>query len=440
MIIQLTNTQTGTKQPIPQQQDGSIKLYVCGVTPYDYSHIGHGRVYVTYDMLVRLIRSLGLHVSYVRNVTDIDDKLINKAKANGDPLQFKEIADTFYKAYTQNMSQLGCLQPTAEPRVTDAIPSIIAFISELIDAGHAYVIDGSVYFDIKSFKPYGELSGRDLEDLKAGARVDIDERKRSPFDFALWKASSDVSWESPWGKGRPGWHIECSVMAKNHLGKTVDIHGGGQDLIFPHHENEKAQSEALHKKTFTRLWSHNAFVNINKEKMSKSLGNTVTLNAMFEQHDPMVIRFYYLQHHYKTPLDFAFEDLNGSLTAYKKLIRAFQDIEATAYKEGQSILADSIMQALADDLNSPKAFGLIFGNLDSLKHDLATSSVIKGILQKVFGLSLQTIQEKSTSYTPEVIALIEERKKAREAKNWARADEIRAQLNALGVTLEDKKT
>ncbi len=328
MNISLTNTLTRKKELFAPADASKIKLYVCGITPYDYSHLGHGRAYINFDLLVRLLKFLGHNVTFVRNFTDIEDKIINKAIQEGIPEGFRTIAERYINAYHQDMYQLNCLEPNYEPRVTQYIPEIIDFISKLIDKGHAYVIDHDVYFDIASFASYGKLSGKKLEDLAAGARVGVDERKKNPGDFALWKGNEEENfWSSPWGYGRPGWHIECSVMANALLGETLDIHGGGQDLMFPHHENEIAQSECLHNAPLSHFWLHNAFININKEKMSKSLGNFLTLRDTFKTFDPMVIRFFMLQHHYRTPIDFNDEDVQAAEVAYKKIVTSMQAID-----------------------------------------------------------------------------------------------------------------
>jgi cysteinyl-tRNA synthetase len=446
MNIKLTNTLTGTKEIFEPLTPGKVNLYVCGVTPYDYSHIGHGRCYVTFDTLVRLLRLIGFQVTYVRNVTDIDDKLLNKAQALGDMMKYTEVAEKFTQAFHHNMAQLNCLTPDYEPRVTQCIPEIIEFINGLIQANKAYVVDNDVYFDLASYPAYGKLSGKNLDDLIAGARVDVDERKRSPGDFALWKGNNEEKfWKSPWGYGRPGWHIECSVMAKKYLGTTVDIHGGGQDLTFPHHENERAQSESLHNEPFVRFWMHNAFVNINKEKMSKSLGNIISLNDMFKAKDPMVVRFYFLQHHYRTPIDFSYSDLDATQTAYKKLVTHLSpplqtpaSVEWTAYIK-HNPAAHAMLEALCDDLNTPKFLGLVFEHLSEYKTDPILADFVRMLLTSVLGLTLQPLPEQVVEVTPEIQKLLYEREEARLAKNWKHADAIRDQLTKLGYTPQDKK-
>lgn len=436
----LTNTLTGHKEPIVFTEK-KVLMYVCGITPYDYAHIGHGRVYVTFDALYRLLRFLDLDVVYCRNFTDVDDKLINRAiKERHDPHAFKAIADTFIAAYHEDMKALACLPPRFEPKVTESIDQIITFVSGLIDAGKAYVAGGDVYYSIASFPEYGKLSGRDIEQLQAGARVEIREDKRNPLDFALWKEESvdQPGWQSPWGWGRPGWHIECSAMADTYLGKTIDIHAGGMDLIFPHHENEIAQSEGLHGATFARYWLHNAFVRINQEKMSKSLNNFVTLRDLFKVFDPMVIRYYYLNHHYRNPMDFTQEDIEGYAKSYQKLCQLFSCIEAkkvTAQESNAYPIVRSIVEAFCDDLNMAKAFGIIFNNQHVQGEELA---VLKYVLQQILGLPFQ-ITEKKVEITQQMQLLIDERQKARENKDWAKADALRDQLKQLGYEVQDKK-
>ena len=324
-MIFLTNTLTGKKEQFSPIDPHKVLLYVCGITPYDFAHIGHGRCYITFDMLYRLLKLYYKQVVYCRNFTDIDDKLLDRAQREfGDQMRYHEVAQKFMIAYEHDVKRLNCLSPEVEPLATQAVPGIITFIEGLIAQGAAYQVEGDVYFRIKSCKDYGILSKRNTQDLRAGARVEINERKEDPLDFALWKGEPDgLFWKSPWGYGRPGWHIECSVMSSEHLGKHIDIHGGGMDLIFPHHENEKAQSEALQGAPFVRYWVHNAFVRINQEKMSKSLGNFFTLRDVFETFDPQVVRFYILQHHYRSPLDFAYDDIIAAQKAYMRLCKIF---------------------------------------------------------------------------------------------------------------------
>lgn len=445
MNISLTNTLSRKKELFSPADANKVKLYVCGITPYDYSHLGHGRAYINFDLLVRLLKFLGHNVTFVRNFTDIDDKIINKAIQEGIPDGFRTIAERYIDAYHQDMYQLNCLTPNYEPRVTQYIPEIIDFISKLIDKGHAYVIESDVYFNIASFPAYGKLSGKKLEDLAAGVRVEVDARKKNPGDFALWKGNEEEKfWSSPWGYGRPGWHIECSVMANALLGETLDIHGGGQDLMFPHHENEIAQSECLHNTPLSHFWLHNAFININKEKMSKSLGNFLTLRDTFKTFDPMVIRFFMLQHHYRTPIDFNDEDVQAAQIAYKRIVASMQEIDIPDDETDSYLnivmthpITKAMLEALCDDLNTPKFLGLVFENLKQC--DNQTAVLVKILLQSILGLTLKPLEEKMVIITPEIQELIDARQAARAAKDWARADALRDQLTELGVEVQDKK-
>lgn len=436
----LTNTLTGKKEPFNPQLDAHVSMYVCGVTPYDHAHIGHGRCYVTFDTLYRLLHALGYNVKYVRNFTDIDDKLLNRAqKELGDRMRYGEVAQRYIKSFMDNMRALACLTPTVQPRVTESIPGIIDLVQKLVDSGHAYVVDGDVYYDVASFPAYGKLSKRKLDDLIAGARVEVNEKKKNPLDFALWKGEAENTfWHSPWGWGRPGWHIECSAMAKEHLGEHIDIHGGGMDLIFPHHENEIAQSEGVYGEPFARFWMHNAFVQINKEKMSKSLGNFFTLNDVLVNVDPMVLRFYYLNHNYTIPLDFSFESLAAFEKSYKKLVKLFAGI-GTSLSELKTSLAQRMMATLCDDLNVAGALGIVFEHADELKSDEVAAQEVKWILQNILGLSLEPIAEKIIEITPEIQQLIDERAAARVAKDWKRADALRDELKKMGIEVQDKK-
>lgn len=434
----LTNTLTGVKEAI-SFLSSPVKMYVCGVTPYDYAHLGHGRCYVVFDVLVRVLKTRGYEICYCRNFTDVDDKLLKRAHDEfGDASRYHEVAERFIEAYTQDMKRLNCLSPDIEPRVTEHIPQIIAFIEALIARGHAYVIDNDVYFSIDTDPDYGKLSHRDLNDLRAGARVAVSEKKRNPLDFALWKGDeSGPGWQSPWGKGRPGWHIECSVLSSAYLGETIDIHGGGMDLIFPHHENELAQSESRFGVEFVRTWMHNAFVRIDKEKMSKSLGNFFSLRDVFEKYDPMVVRYMIMQHHYRSPLDFSFDELDVAHKTYNRVCRLFEGTTAAQSLEESSI-AGRMFDALMDDLNMPAAWGILFENWKELQENAQERAAVKYLLQAVFGLALQVI-EKEVTITPEIQALITEREQARTAKNWARSDALRDELKKLGYHVQDKK-
>ncbi len=443
-MIQITNTLSGKKEAFKPIEPNTVTMYVCGITPYDVAHVGHGRVAVVFDLLYRLFRFYDLKAKYCRNFTDIDDKLLNKAQQEfGDPLRYAEIASRYIASYTDDVNALNCLEPDIQPRVTENIAEIIAFVEGLIEGGHAYVVDGDVYFSIRTFPNYGVLSKHKLEDLRAGSRVEVNDEKRDPLDFVLWKGAQEGTfWKSPWGWGRPGWHIECSVMASKYLGKQIDIHGGGMDLIFPHHENEVAQSEAGNKKRFANYWMHNAFVRINKEKMSKSLGNFFTLKQVFEQFDPMVVRYYYLNHQYRAPLDFSFEDLESIKKSYQRLCKLFEGVSCSPLEKQQvmdSPLVRKMLEFVADDLNTPGMFGVVFEQIDTIKNNAHERCAVKKFLQDVLGLTLEPLVEQQVTLTPEIQALLDARTQARREKNWAQADALRKQLQDMGVDVKDEK-
>jgi len=443
-MITITNTLTGKKEVFKPIKTGQVSLYVCGITPYDYAHLGHGRVYVTFDVLYRLLKFLGYTVTYCRNFTDIDDKIIARAqKECGDSHQHAHISQKYIATFHEDIAALNCVPPTYEPTVTTTMPEIIAFVQGLIDAGKAYVSGGDVYFEILKFPEYGRLSKHKLEDLIAGARVEVNEKKKNPLDFALWKQApkEEPGWDSPWGHGRPGWHIECSAMAGKFLGETIDMHAGGMDLIFPHHENEIAQSEGLHGKPFVNYWLHNGFVRINQEKMSKSLGNFFTLRDVFKQFDPMVVRFYLLNHQYKAPLEFSFDDLHMMQKSYQRLCKIFT-VECPEVSDEQikeSPIVQKMMEFLIDDLNTPGMWGTVFESLPVLQKDTAQLCAVKMFIQRVLGLTLKPLPEKEIAITPEIEQLLKEREQARAAKEWKRSDELRDKLRALGYEVQDKK-
>lgn len=443
-MILFTNTLSQKKEEFRPSTNKKVAMYVCGITPYDYPHIGHGRCYVTFDLVYRLLTFLGYQVIYARNFTDIDDKIIKRAEHElENPARYLEITQKYIAAFHQDMNFLNCLPPTYEPRVTQTIPQIIAFTQGLIANDSAYEKDGSVYFRVSTFKDYGQLSKQNLEQLHAGARVEVDHCKENPLDFALWKADEHVGFESPWGKGRPGWHIECSAMAQDIFKGTLDIHGGGMDLMFPHHENEIAQSESLYSKPFVKYWLHNAFVRINKEKMSKSLNNFFTLDEIFKQFDPMVLRFYFLKHHYRNPLDFSFDDVQAAQTAYKRLVHFFADVDDKSVKDQtlvhKNLVVADMLACLEDDLNTSGAFGVLFEKLPILHDDAHAKTLVKYFIVHVLGLTLKPLHEKEVTITPEIEKLLTMRDQARITKNWQLADQLRHQLKALGVDVQDKK-
>jgi cysteinyl-tRNA synthetase len=444
VMLTITNTLTGKKEPFVPLQPGHVRMYVCGITPYDRAHLGHGRCYVSFDLLHRLLVLLGYQVRYVRNFTDIDDKLLNRSQEQfSDRHEYRKVANHFIGTYHADMDALNCVRPQVEPRVTDHIPEIITFIAGLIDAGYAYVVEGDVYFEVRKFESYGKLSKRNLDDLCVGARVEVNEKKRDPLDFALWKSEPDGEfWSSPWGYGRPGWHIECSALANRYLGSQIDIHAGGLDLVFPHHENEIAQSEALHQEAFARYWVHNGFVTINKEKMSKSVGNFFTLDEVLTQIDPMVLRFYYLTHHYRAPLEFSFDTVITLKKTYQRLVDAFgkvADTHASYAQLEQDPMAKAMIDFLCDDLNSQGMIGFIFEHMQHLKTDSVRATLVASILRHVLGLTLEPLAQDVVAITPEIQALIDARENARIVKDWKRADELRSQLEKLGITVQDKK-
>lgn len=442
----LTNTLSNKKEDVIIDTNKPFKMYVCGITPYDSPHIGHGRVYVVFDVVYRFLQFCNAEVTYCRNFTDIDDKLLNRAeKEFNDPMRYSEIATTYINIFENNMNALQCLKPTFQPRVTHHIPMIIDFIKGLIEKGCAYEVDGDVYFSIKAFSDYGKLSKRNVDDMMAGSRVSINEKKKDPLDFALWKSEPEGSfWQSPWGYGRPGWHIECSALSAHYLGTSIDLHGGGMDLIFPHHENEIAQTEGLTNIPFARLWVHNAFVRINEEKMSKSLGNFITLDAIFKKYDPMILRFFILQHHYRNPLDFSYEELDRHYKTYQKLCMWFDGIAAAdicTLKNYDSLdpITQECLDFVADDLNLSGTFGVIFKHSEAINADLTIKSRIKTILTSLLGLSLMPLAEKEVEITEEIQTLIDARNQARLNKDWKTADTLRDQLKALGYEARDGK-
>jgi cysteinyl-tRNA synthetase len=442
--LSLSNTLTRKKELFISLTPDKVQLYVCGITPYSYSHIGHGRTYINFDLLFRLLQSLGYQVTYARNVTDIDDKLLNKATAEGDENQYQSIAQRYTDDFQHQMNLLACKTPNIEPKATESIEAIITLIQKLMDNGVAYQSGFDIFFDISKASDYGKLSGKKQADLLSGIRVEINEAKKNPGDFVLWKGNNENRfWNSPWGFGRPGWHIECSAMIYQHLHMPIDIHAGGIDLIFPHHENEIAQSEQACQTPLARYWLHNEFININKEKMSKSLGNTITLRELTEKYNPAAFRLYILQHHYKTPIDFSYEGITAAEQALNRLAQILFDKEFIFTHplnlDCLQPLSTDIIAALCDDLNSPQALALIFEHHAKIKNDLLLKKEIAQIVYDILGLSLaSTIKE--VIITPEIEALLNARTEARKNKEWQKADEIRNKLKELGYEVQDKKS
>ncbi len=490
MPLRVYNTLSGRKEELIPLHGNKIGMYVCGVTVYDLCHIGHARSAIVFDIIYRYLRYQGYEVTFVRNFTDIDDKIIKRANEEG--VDYKTIAERYIKEFDVDMGRLGLERPTVEPKATDHIPEMIHLISILIQKGYAYVRDGDVFFAVEKFKDYGKLSKRNLEEMRAGARVEIDEKKENPLDFALWKASKpgEPFWESPWGKGRPGWHIECSVMSQKHLGETFDIHGGGKDLIFPHHENEIAQSEAATGKPFALYWIHNGFVNIHKEKMSKSLGNILTIKEILKDWHPEVLRLFFLSHHYRSPVDYSEEGLKESQVALDRFYSTLKEIkEKISLSSGEEISKDSPLkkegqteesllkewaeriasfparfnEAMDDDFNTAQALGYFHDLQRSLNTllDLYPKKPFPEVLAllsmgyqhfKKIGWVLGLFQEEPETYLrvqrerglkklglteKEVLELVEERDQARKKRDWKKADEIRSLLLSKGIVLED---
>ncbi|MGY1490496.1 cysteine--tRNA ligase [Methylobacillus pratensis] len=445
-MLKIYNTLARAKQTFYPIVAGKVSMYVCGMTVYDYCHLGHARVMVVFDMVNRWLRSSGYDVTYVRNITDIDDKIIARANENGETIT--ALTSRFIDAMNEDAARLGVWRPDLEPRATDYIHEMIAMISALIEKQHAYAADnGDVYYAVSSFANYGKLSGKSLEDLRAGERVEVDAHKRDPMDFVLWKAAKpgEPSWDSPWGPGRPGWHIECSAMGARHLGQHFDIHGGGQDLQFPHHENEIAQSEGAHGCTFVNYWMHNGFIRVDDEKMSKSLGNFFTIREVLEKYDAEVVRFFILRAHYRSPLNYSDHHLDDAKQALTRLYNTLRGLELPpADIDWQQPDAQRFKQALDDDFNTPEAFAVLFELANEANR---TASVVQAGLLKALAGQLGLLQRDPDEFlqgdaaagmaAEEIERLIEERLLARKGKNFAEADRIRDALTAQGVILED---
>lgn len=423
---------------------GRVGMYVCGVTVYDYCHVGHARVLVVFDVISRWLRALGYEVDYVRNFTDVDDKIIARAAERNIPID--QLTGEMIEAFYEDADALGCERPTYEPRATAHMDEMVAMIEALVDKGCAYVSEsGDVLYAVREFSDYGKLSGKNIDDLEAGSRVDVDNSKRDPLDFVLWKMakSSEPAWDSPWGRGRPGWHIECSAMSCSHLGATFDIHGGGMDLKFPHHENEIAQACAANGGEFARYWLHNGFVNINAEKMSKSLGNFFTIREVLGRYHPEVLRMFMLGTHYRSPLDFSDQALDEAKAALDRLYEAKKRVSGHAQ---QSELPEKFTDAMNDDFNTPEALAVLFDlcraiNRASDKGD--DVSLLAGQFNAITSL-LGIVHHDVDAWfhggdgdADAIEALIAERAEAKKSRDFARADDIRDQLAAEGIVLED---
>ncbi|KPU42654.1 cysteine--tRNA ligase [Oxobacter pfennigii] len=457
MGIKIFNTLTKAKEDFVPLKEGEVSMYVCGPTVYNFFHIGNARTFISFDTIRRYFEYRGYKVNFVQNFTDIDDKMIKKA--NDDGITVKELGDKFIEEYYKDADALGLKRATINPRATELIDEIIDFIKSLEEKGFAYNVDGDVYFNTVRFNEYGKLSHQTLDDLEAGARVDVDERKKDPMDFALWKKKKpgEPSWDSPWGQGRPGWHIECSTMASKLLGDTIDIHAGGSDLIFPHHENEIAQSEAKTGKPFARYWMHGAFLNINNQKMSKSLNNFFTARDILNEYEPEVIRLFMLSGHYRTPLNFSMDLLEQSKAGLERFYNSINNLEyiletvvdrdlnsddsellkrIDAYKE-------RFIEVMDDDFNTADGISVIYDLVRDVNTNIKPQSpkiLIKKALDMIreLGKPLALLQKTTQGELDlEIEKLIEDRQKARKEKNWALSDKIRDDLKAKGIILED---
>ena len=451
-MLKIYNTQSRSKEEFKPIEPGKVRLYVCGMTVYDLCHVGHARVLVVFDMVTRYLRMRDYEVTYIRNITDIDDKIINRANENKEPIS--ELTERFITAMNEDADALGVLRPDQEPRATDHIAEIIDMISRLIENKHAYTADnGDVFYDVSAYPEYGQLSGKKIEELRAGERVDVQEAKDDPLDFVLWKASKEgePSWESPWGAGRPGWHIECSAMSTHCLGDHFDIHGGGQDLQFPHHENEIAQTVGATGKPFVNLWMHNGFVRIDDEKMSKSLGNFFTVREVLKKYQPEVIRFFILSSHYRSPLNYSDEHLDEARAALQGFYISLREVEGQG--EVLQRYVDQFQEVMDDDFNTPRAIAILHELAREINRasDKGSSEALSlaATLRHLGGV-LGILQDEPESFLrsgspavedglsdEQIEQYIQERTEAKAAKNYQRADEIRDLLTEQNVILED---
>jgi len=461
MALVVYNTLTQKKEEFKPRSSGKVKMYVCGTTPYDHCHLGHARCYVVFDVIRKYLEYKGYDVIYVQNFTDVDDKIIKRAQQLGSKVE--DIAEKYIGEYFEVMGKLNIKEANSYPRTTEHIQDMIKLIEKLISRGYAYVIDGDVYFEIAKFAGYGKLSHRSQEEMRAGARIEVDERKKNPLDFALWKSGKpgEPCWESPWGKGRPGWHIECSAMSMEYLGASFDIHGGGQDLIFPHHENEITQSEAATGKPFVGYWLHNGFVTLNQEKMSKSLGNFFTLQEIYEKYSPDVVRFFLISQYYRSPIDFSDDKLEEARKSLEKFHNTLENIrfllkglkagkEASPPKrENPDVLEirEKFTEAMDDDFNTARGLGYLFDlvgkvnkKLSERHPDLSFLLASERLLRST-GSLLGFLKEEGLEKVGvdgfQIEKLIEERDAARERKDWKKADKIRSDLEKIGIILED---
>ena len=457
--MKLYNSMTRKKEEFVPIKEGEVLMYSCGPTVYNFFHLGNARPFIIFDTLRRYFEFKGYDVKFVQNFTDIDDKMIKNAGEQG--ITVRELADKFIGEYFKDAKGLGIKEATVHPRATENIEQIIEFIKILIDKGYAYESGGDVYFRTLKFKDYGKLSHQPLEDLKLGARIEVGEKKEDPMDFALWKAKKpgEPAWKCPWGEGRPGWHIECSVMANRYLGKTIDIHSGGKDLIFPHHENEIAQSEAANGQPFAHYWLHNGFINVNNEKMSKSLGNFFTIRDIAKKYDYEVIRFFMLSAHYRSPINFSDELMEQSEASLERLYTCLEQLEFLISKAdekeetlGEKAVFEKIyayrqkfINAMEDDINTADAISVLFEIVREINTETVGDKVFskkflekcRAFLKELGGVLGLLQKEKQDEISPEIKELVEKRSQARKDKNWAEADRIRDELLKMGIELKD---
>jgi cysteinyl-tRNA synthetase len=460
MSLRIYNTLSGAKEVFVSLKEGEARMYICGITAYDRCHVGHGRALLIFDVVYRYLKFLGYQVFFVRNFTDLDDKIIERAREEGTSAE--AIAERYIHEFNQDSAALGLVTPNHEPKATEHIPEMIDLIRRLEEKGLAYRVDGDVYYSVDRFVGYGKLSRRKLEELQAGSRVEVDERKRHPMDFALWKQSKEgePSWESPWGSGRPGWHIECSAMSTKYLGQPFDIHGGGRDLVFPHHENEIAQSEGAFDVMFARYWMHNGFVNINQEKMSKSLGNIYTIKEVLDRYDAAVLRHYILTSHYRSPLDFSEQGLEEAEKGVERIYETMDRLDGLSPTNGrvkpEEGSLEEFRREMDDDFNTPRAIALMFDEIRALNRMLDESNagglIPRSAALKTMAEVLGLVQEEPKAFlekrkedwllrqglsSEDIEELISRREQARSEKRWQEADRIRTELKKKGVTLED---
>ncbi len=451
MSLKIYNDLHRKKEDFHPLEPGKVRMYVCGMTVYDYCHLGHARMIVVFDVVYRYLKARGFDVTYVRNITDIDDKIIQRANENGE--SFLDLTHRFISAMHEDLDALGVERPSLEPRATEHIDAILEMIEKLIEKEHAYVTpSGDVYYSVTSFPDYGQLSGKSIEDLQSGARVESSEEKRDPLDFALWKAAKpdEPAWDAPWGKGRPGWHIECSAMSTKALGDTFDIHGGGADLTFPHHENEIAQSEGATCHHFVNYWMHNGFVRVNDEKMSKSLGNFFTIREIMRHYRPEEIRYFILTSHYRSPLNYDEEHLLNARSALTRFYTALRGLPEAPAGEAEPFV-QAFKAAMDDDFNTPEALAVLFDlvrEINKTRQQDEQKAARMGAELKYLGSILGILQDDPEQWLrggntdeglsdAQIEQQIQQRLQARADKNWAEADRIRDELKAQGVVLED---